>query len=99
MGGRLYINLNRNTSSYMETNIISFRHSRSLIEMKLDADFYYRIVNYTYLTSERLTEQRYYGASLIYRIAKKMTLSVLGELAATSTENNYRINARISKNF
>ena len=80
MGGRLYVNLNRNTSSYMETNILSFRHSRSLIEMKLEADLYYRIVNYMYLTSERLTEQRYYGASLTYRIAKKMTLSVLGRI-------------------
>lgn len=99
IGGRLYINMNRNTSSYMETNILSFRHSRSLIEMKLEADLYYRIVNYMYLATELLTEQRYYGASLTYRMAKKMTLSVLGELAATPTEDNYRVNARISKNF
>jgi len=99
IGGRLNVNANRNKSSYMKTDILSFRYSRSFIEMKLDADIYYRIVNYTYFSNELLTEQRYYGASVSYRLPKKIIVSVLGELATTTSEENYRINARISKNF
>lgn len=97
LGGRLYINYNRNTSSYMKTDIISFRHSRSLIEMKLDADFYYRMVNYTYFISELITKQKYYGVSLAYRMPKKIMISVEGELVSIPNETNYRVNARICK--
>jgi len=99
VGGRLYVNYNRNTSNYMETNIWSFRHSRSLVRTKLDGDIYYRMVDYNYLASETVTKQKYYGASLSYQIAKKLLLHVLGELAATSEEDNYRVYARLTKSF
>ncbi|MDH5250627.1 MAG: hypothetical protein OEW40_16655, partial [Cyclobacteriaceae bacterium] len=99
IGGSLSLNANRNTSSYMESNILSFRHSRPLIKMKLDADLYYRIVDYTYLSSELITKQNYYGISLSYRITKKMSVTVLGELAATATEENYRVNTRLIQRF
>lgn len=99
IGGRLFVNYNRNTSNYMETSIWSFRHSRSLIKTKLDGDIYYRMVDYNYIASETITKQKYYGASLSYQVAKKLTLNVLGELAATAEEENYRIYARITKNL
>ncbi len=100
LGGMLFINYNENKSSYLESKIFSFRHSRSLIKEKLDADIYYRMANYTYSSREMKNSQQYYGASLNYRLAKKMNLSVLGELSTMSSEeDNYRVNARISKNF
>lgn len=100
LGGMLFINYNDNKSSYLESKIFSFRHSRTIIKDRLDADIYYRIANYTYSSRELVTNQKYYGAGLSYRVAKKMTLSVLGELSTLSSEeDNYRVNARISKNF
>ena len=97
--GRIYTNYNRNTSSYMETNIYSVRYSRSIIKMRLDGDIYYRMVNYNYFASETSTDQQYYGASLSYRIAKKLVFNVMGEMAATQEEDIYRVNARITKSF
>ena len=97
--GRIYANYNRNTSNYMQTNIYSVRYSRPIIKMKLDGDIYYRLVNYNYFDSETKTDQQYYGASISYRIAKKLVFNVMGEMAATQEEDIYRVNARITKNF
>jgi hypothetical protein len=99
IGGRIYVNYNKNNTTYSETNIVSFRHARQLIKDKLDGDIYYRMVNYYYLDSEETIKQQYYGISLSYQIAKKLVFDALGEYAATSEQDNYRINARITKNF
>ncbi len=100
IGGRLSANFNRNLSSYMDSRVLSVRHSRMLIENKLDADFYIRVVNYSYVNREISNiVQEYYGTSLTYNIGKKLALSVLGELATRDLENNYRINTRIIKRF
>lgn len=99
IGGGLYLNYNRNTSNYMQTNIMSFRHYRTLIKTKLDGELYFRMVDYDYLASEMIVKQQYYGASLSYRIARKLILNVLGELATTDEYDNYRVNARLTKNF
>lgn len=99
IGGRLFINYNRNTSNYMRSNIFSFRHSRSLIKTKLDASVYYRMAYYIYLAQETRSEQNYYGADLSYNITRKFVFSILGEFSQTAYEDNYRINGRIMKRF
>jgi hypothetical protein len=99
VGGRLFINYNRNTSNYMQSNIFSFRHFRSLIKMKLDASVYFRMAAYTYLAQEITNDQTYYGADLSYNITRKIVIGILGEFAKTSYENNYRVNGRIMKRF
>ncbi len=98
-GGRLFVNYNRNTSLYMESNIFSFRYSNSLVKMKLDASVYYRMANYRYLEHEVKNDQQYYGVDLSYRIAGKILFGIMGEMATLPTEENYRINARIVKSF
>jgi len=67
--------------------------------MKLDGDIYFRKVDYNYFDSETIVKQQYYGASLSYRIARKLILNVVGELATTDEYDNYRVNARLTKNF
>lgn len=99
VNGLLSVSYNDNTSSYLASKIFSVRHSRPLIREKLDGDFYYRIVNYSYSSREVEYAQRYYGAGLSYRITRKIFFSVLGELATLTDEKNYRVNGRISKNF
>jgi uncharacterized MAPEG superfamily protein len=44
--GRIMISYNLNASNYLESRILAFRYSRSLIPRKLNAEFYYRLVEY-----------------------------------------------------
>jgi hypothetical protein len=99
IGGRISFNFNMNISNYLESQIYSVRHSRTIIKKKLNADFYFRMVNYKYLHSELTSAQQYYGANFSYRINRKLVFSILGELSARPTENNYRVNAKIIKRF
>jgi hypothetical protein len=99
IGGRFYVNYNKNNTSYAVTDILSFRHARQLIKTKLDGNIYFRMVNYYYVDSEERIKQQYYGISLSYQIAKRLVFDVLGEYAATTEQDNYRINARITKTF
>jgi hypothetical protein len=104
IGGRLSLNYNINSSNYLESNIVSLRHSRTFMRNRLNADFYYRFVNYSYLNSnnalpnDKIT-QNYFGTNLSFNITKKLTLSVSGELSTSSTENNYRFYTRLIKRF
>ncbi|MEZ4887073.1 MAG: hypothetical protein R3E32_20250 [Chitinophagales bacterium] len=99
IGGRLSVNFNNNQSNYLNSNILSFRYSCALIKKKLDGDFYVRTAQYNYLNSELTSTQQYYGANLSYRLSKKLTFSILGELASSTSRDNYRVNAKIVKRF
>lgn len=100
LGGSLSINYNKNASNYLESSIISFRHSRTFFKDKLFADFYYRVVDYNYLNNNiTASKQNYYGADLSLNIGKKLMLSLSGEYLTSDLENNYRINTRIVKRF
>jgi len=99
IGGSISISYNRNTSNYLESNIISFRHSRMLFKNKLSADFYYRLVGYNYLTTNLKLKQNYFGANLSLNISRSLRFSLYGEYLQSSLENNYRINAKIVKRF
>ncbi len=103
IGGRASVNFNNNQSSYLDSKILSFRYSRPLIKGKLNADFYFRNVHYQYLSSGLTTTQQYFGANLSYRLGKKLTFSLMGEMSSAvnseQTGQNYRINAKIVKRF
>ncbi len=104
IGGRIYLNYNVNSSNYLESNVLSLRHSRTFFKNKLNADFYFRFVNYTYLNSNvalsngTLT-QSYYGTNLSLNINRGLVFSVSGEFSNSSLENNYRIYTRLVKRF
>lgn len=105
INGSISVNFNKNKSNYLESDIVSIRHSRYLIKNKVNSDFYFRTVNYNYLSSEVFSgitksyKQNYYGTNISYIINRKLSLSVLAEVATISQENNYRINTRIIKRF
>ncbi len=104
IGGRISVNYNVNSSNYLESNVLSLRHSRTFLKNKLNADFYFRFVNYTYLNSNvalnngTLT-QSYYGANVSLNINRGLMFSVSGEFSNSSLENNYRIYTRLVKRF
>ncbi len=99
IGGRLSVNYNINSSNYLESNALSIRHSRVLINKKLDADFYYRRVDYVYLNREKKFKQDYYGVNLSYNITRKLMFSLSGELSNYNQEKNYNIYVKVVNRF
>lgn len=99
LGGRLSLSYNRNQSNYLESNIASLRHSRTLLDNKLNADFYYRFVHYNYVSSIDALQQHYVGADLSYNINRKLLVSISGEWTTYNDENNYRLYSRIVQRF
>ncbi len=105
INGLLNVSYNINASNYLESKILSFRHSRYLFKSKLNVDFYYRIIDYKYTiskTNDKLNttyKQTYIGSNFTIQAGRKISFSVLGELNTLVTEKNYRINARIIKRF
>ncbi len=95
--GRFTIRYNINTSNTLESNILSIRHSRTLIKRRLNAVFYYRLVNYKYLSTTLVKAQKYFGTNLSYRISKSLRFSVLGELSTSKDKQNIRINTKLIK--
>ena len=99
IGGRISITFNRNTSSYLQSQIYSARYNTSLIPRKLDLDLYYRRVDYLYLNYENRLQQQYYGAGLNWRIAKSLSLNVFGEMTQSDGRDRFRINTKLIKRF
>ena len=99
IGGRASLTYNMNSSNYLVSNIASIRYSRSFMEQRLNADFYYRFVNYNYAANIPNFSQNYVGSYVSYYINRLFTVSLSGEFSTYDKENNYRINARIIKRF
>lgn len=99
LGGRLTLSFNRNTSNYLRSQIYALRHSRSFFQRKLNADFYYRLVNYHFFDDRLRTNAHYAGTGLTYRINRQLMFSILGEYAIKPTDNTFRVNVRIIKRF
>jgi len=99
------VQANRNTSSYVRSDVLSFRHSRTLIPKYVTMGLYYRMVDYLYANRtdgsplSAHTSQRYYGADLSVNLARSFTFTVLGELATILEERNYRLNMSLVKRF
>jgi hypothetical protein len=99
IGGRLSLSYNRNASNYLESNIASIRHSKEYLHGRLNADFYYRFVNYNYTNSLAPLNQHYFGTDLSYYINRKLYFSISGEFTTFDTEKTYRIYAQLSQRF
>lgn len=103
--GRWSVQANRNTSSYVRSDIISFRHSRTLIPKYLNMSLYYRMIEYIYGNRSdgsplaAKASQRYYGADLTLNMARTLTFTVLGEMSTIAVERNYRVNMSLTKRF
>lgn len=99
IGGRLSATYNVNKSNYLSSNILSIRHSRTLIPKKLDADLYYRMADYRFINSERQRIQHYYGVNLSLHLTDTWSLRLATERADFNQETNYRVYARIIRRF
>jgi hypothetical protein len=97
IGGRVSLSYNTNSSNYLKSNIASIRYSRPFLDQRLNADIYYRFVNYKYTSDIPELNQNYFGTYLSYYIDRSLIFSLSGEYSTYNQENNYRINARIIK--
>lgn len=97
--GRASLTYNRNSSNYLDSNIASFRYSRGFFDDRLNADFYYRFVNYNYASDIGTFNQHYVGTYLSYYLDRSLVISLAGEYSTYELENNYRLNFRIIKRF
>lgn len=99
VGGRFSVKYNVNSSNYLESQIISFRHSRDMFNRKLSADFYYRLADYSYKSRDSKFKQSYYGTSLSYNITRTWVFNISGELSHFNNQNNYRFYTKLIKRF
>ena len=97
--GRISLTYNLNSSNYLDNNIASLRYSNDFWDGRLSADFYYRLVNYTYKSNTPDFSQNYFGTDISYFIDRTLAFSLSGEVSTYSQETNYRINARLVKRF
>lgn len=97
IGGRLTLTGNRNTSNYLTSNIISVRHSRTLVENRLRGDLYYRLAGYVFVNSDKVRQQQYAGMNLALKVSDTVRMSLAGEVSTFNQEQNYRVYFRVSK--
>ncbi|GAA4946121.1 hypothetical protein GCM10023314_19260 [Algibacter agarivorans] len=97
--GRMSLTYNMNSSNYLDSNIASLRYSRQFMDDRLNADFYYRFVNYKYTTNVPEFSQHYVGTYLSYYLDRSLIISLSGEYSTYNQEDNFRINTRIIKRF
>ncbi len=97
--GRASLTFNMNSSNYLDSNIASLRYSRTFMDNRLNADFYYRFVNYKYKSTVPNFSQNYIGTYLSYYLDRSLIISLSGEYSTYNQENNFRINTRIIKRF
>jgi hypothetical protein len=95
--GRLSLTYNLNSSNYLDNSIASVRYSRGFFDDQLNADFYYRLVNYKYTSNIPDFNQHYVGTFLSYYIDRSLIVSLSGEYSIYDLEKNCRLNFRIIK--
>lgn len=103
--GRWSVQANRNTSNYVRSDVLSVRHTRTILPKHLNMSFYYRRAEYVYgnrsdgspLSAKAV--QQYYGADLNLTMARTLMLTLLGEMADMNQERNYRVNISLTKRF
>ncbi len=89
-------------TDFLNSRIYGIRFSKPLIKKKLNAELYYRNVNYLYRNSESGTAVRQHigGASLSYRLSKKLSWHLFYEGTFDKRNPTFtRINMRIIKRF
>ena len=89
-------------TDFLNSFIYGIRFSKPLVKKKLNAELYYRNVNYLYKNSDAGTAVRQHigGLSLSYRLTRKLSWHVFYE--GTFDKNNptfSRINMRLIKRF
>tara|TARA_R110000737_G_scaffold352788_1_gene400344 strand:- start:20782 stop:22458 length:1677 start_codon:yes stop_codon:yes gene_type:complete len=98
IGGSFNYNLNRNVTSYMNSNIHSIRYSRTLTKIDVNFALYARILKYKY-TNLNLENpfQTHSGLELSKSFKNNFNLGFNFEYYKQKFHNTFRFNVRLSK--
>jgi hypothetical protein len=97
---RASLSANYLQTNYLTSNMFGIRLSRPIINRKLDADIYFRIIDYRYQHTENQVSQHITGASLSLRIMKQLTLHMYYEGTFDNKDRTYhRFNSKIIRRF
>ena len=67
------------------------------MDNRMQADFYYRFVQYKYTSDIPDINQHYFGTYVSYYLDRSLVIALNGEYSTYAEENSFRINARIIK--
>ncbi len=87
-------------TNFLTSRIFGIRLSKDIIPRKLNGDFYFRVVDYNYKSSDTTVHQNIAGVSLSLRLLKKLTFYAYYE--GTFDKNNStfnRFNTKIIQRF
>ncbi len=93
----LSLRFNANESNYLKTNIYSGTFSYYALKNKINAQLYFRGVNYNYYVTDRKLIQNYLGLNLYFRFSKTLRLGLLFETSEREDLRYYRINTKLIK--
>ena len=87
-------------TGYLSSKIYGIRLSKNIIKRKVNADAYFRMVNYNYKNSEIAVHQKIFGVNCSVRIIKKLSLYVYYEGTYNKEKpTRSRINTKIIQRF
>ena len=99
LNANLTVRVNLNQSNYLQSRMASISLNKNLINKKLQARIYYRLVNYRYLESTRSVNQYYIGTNMFYRLNKTMRLGVSVEMNRRDQLSYYSFHTKLIKRF
>lgn len=87
-------------TSYIDSKIYGLKLMKDFFKGKVNAEVYYRRVDYNFPIYEYSTNQNVVGGSLSWQLVKNLGLSVFCEQTFDSQKNNYMlVNTRVMQRF
>lgn len=87
-------------TGYLRSQIYGARFSHQIVRNKLDAEAYYRRIQYQFITSSNATDQNVFGASLSITAMKSLNLFLFYEgILAEPEQTLHRLNTRLQYRF
>ena len=97
---RVSLRANFLQTDIIDSQIFGVRIHKPLIRNKLDAELFYRWVDYKYKIGDRVLHQNIAGANLSFRLQKNLSLHLFYEgIFDNNNQIYHRLNARIIKRF
>lgn len=87
-------------TNYLNSHTLGIRFSKPIVRRRLDADLYYRMVNYQYQSTGIQVQQHIAGAGFSFRIQNNLSLHANYEGTFDSRGQTYqRFNSRLIQRF
>lgn len=100
LGIRASLTANLLQTNYLDSRMFGAHISKDIIRNKLDGDFYFRMVNYRYSSTETTVRQNIAGASLSLALLKHLSLYVYYEgTFGARRQTFHRFNTRLIQRF